>query len=250
MPRDKIHYLIIPKKHICDISHLDYKDKETALELMLMVQKLSNLPGFSKFRLIQNNGELALQTQFHIHIHFRVRPEHFNTPIPVYIKPLQCDFCNIITGLKPATIIEETDTIIVIDQEEFRRLGYEKAKHTIHWRIIPKKHIADLSQLNPEDHEMVVQMLFMAQALSQKSSDTQQFRLFNNADPALAWKQASHLHFDFTAGYKEKTNPKPRITSRTEPSSTTLTTSQALILGGIVVTGALVASKKGDCCIS
>ncbi len=70
-PRAPIHYLIIPKKHIRDISQLNHGDATIASRLLLMAQQLSEKDEqHSHFRLISNNGTRAGQCVFHIHLHF------------------------------------------------------------------------------------------------------------------------------------------------------------------------------------
>lgn len=70
-PKTPIHYLIIPKKHIQDISYLEPKDKDIAGDLLLMAKQLSEAdPKAKSFRLVSNNGKSVGQTVFHIHLHF------------------------------------------------------------------------------------------------------------------------------------------------------------------------------------
>ena len=70
-PKAPIHYLIIPKRHIADITSLEENDASITSEMMLMAKELStNLPGEQAFRLIINNGPEAGQSVFHLHFHF------------------------------------------------------------------------------------------------------------------------------------------------------------------------------------
>lgn len=70
-PKAPIHYLIIPKKHIRDISHLEEQDTHIASKLLLMAQELSKKDEqHAQFRLVSNNGSRAGQCVFHIHLHF------------------------------------------------------------------------------------------------------------------------------------------------------------------------------------
>lgn len=68
-PKAPIHYLIIPKKHIENVSFLSSEDKELAGELLLAAQELGAQVK-KDFKLIVNNGPAAGQIVFHLHIHF------------------------------------------------------------------------------------------------------------------------------------------------------------------------------------
>lgn len=70
-PKAPFHFLIIPKKHISDISSLTLDDTVIAAELLFMAQHLSKtIPGTQEFRLVSNNGSGVGQSVFHIHFHF------------------------------------------------------------------------------------------------------------------------------------------------------------------------------------
>ncbi len=70
-PVAPIHYLIIPKKHITDLTELDDNDYPLAGSFLMMAKQLSESDTKARhFRLVNNNGRLAAQTVFHAHIHF------------------------------------------------------------------------------------------------------------------------------------------------------------------------------------
>lgn len=70
-PKAPIHYLIIPKKHISDVSKLENAERDIAADLLLMAKQLSKLDERAKaFKLNSNNGAAAGQEVFHIHLHF------------------------------------------------------------------------------------------------------------------------------------------------------------------------------------
>ena len=70
-PKTPFHFLIIPKKHIADVSCLTADDKDTAAAILLMAQELSQShESLREFRLVSNNGVTIGQSVFHIHFHF------------------------------------------------------------------------------------------------------------------------------------------------------------------------------------
>ena len=69
-PVAPIHVLIIPKKQIAKISDAEDADLEILGHLMLVAGKVARQLGVEDaFRLVVNNGEKALQSVFHLHIH-------------------------------------------------------------------------------------------------------------------------------------------------------------------------------------
>ena len=70
-PKTPIHYLIIPKQHFADMTHLTENDRDIAADILLMAKQLSESdPKAKSFRLVNNNGAAVGQTVFHIHVHF------------------------------------------------------------------------------------------------------------------------------------------------------------------------------------
>ena len=70
-PVAPVHLLIIPKKHISLINHLESEDKELIGELFLVAQKIAKEQGISEsgYRVIVNVGKDAGQTIDHLHLH-------------------------------------------------------------------------------------------------------------------------------------------------------------------------------------
>jgi histidine triad (HIT) family protein len=70
-PQAPIHYLIIPKIHVCDVSSLEAEHASIASALFAMAKQLGHeIPGAKDFRLLINNGAGAGQSVFHLHMHF------------------------------------------------------------------------------------------------------------------------------------------------------------------------------------
>lgn len=104
-----------------------------------------------------------------------------------------CIFCAIIAGTMPATIITQSDDLVVIE-DIF-------PKSPIHYLIIPKKHIPSIQKLQHVDLPLVGSIVLMAQELSAGLEGSQDFRLLENDGPD-AGQSVPHLHFHFLAGRK------------------------------------------------
>lgn len=70
-PLAPIHYLIIPKKHIISVNHLEPQDKELIGELFLVAQKIARTEGMADtgYRLVFNVGKESGQMVDHLHLH-------------------------------------------------------------------------------------------------------------------------------------------------------------------------------------
>lgn len=102
-----------------------------------------------------------------------------------------CVFCAIIARQIPATIIAETDTLIVIQDRA--------PKAPVHYLIIPKKHIQDVRHLEKGDCCLSSQMFMMAQQLAFKDGKNLDFKLLVNNGHS-AGQRVFHLHMHFLAG--------------------------------------------------
>ena len=68
-PQAPIHLLILPKKHIGQISDLKPEDNELVGKVVCGAQKIATQNGWSDYRLVFNNGPEAGQSVYHIHLH-------------------------------------------------------------------------------------------------------------------------------------------------------------------------------------
>lgn len=70
-PIAPIHFLIIPKKHIASVNHLESEDKELVGKLFLTAKKIAREQGLSDqgYRLVFNVGKNAGQVVDHLHLH-------------------------------------------------------------------------------------------------------------------------------------------------------------------------------------
>ncbi|MBU0476917.1 histidine triad nucleotide-binding protein [Patescibacteria group bacterium] len=70
-PKAPLHLLIIPKKHILSLNHLQSEDKELIYELLLVAKRIAKEQRVNEtgYRLIFNVGKDAGQTVDHLHLH-------------------------------------------------------------------------------------------------------------------------------------------------------------------------------------
>lgn len=68
-PQAPNHFLVIPKKHISQISDTSDADNELIGGMLSVAVKICQEKSLSDYRLVMNNGAGAGQTVFHIHLH-------------------------------------------------------------------------------------------------------------------------------------------------------------------------------------
>lgn len=70
-PKAPRHLLIVPRKHIPSVDHLELQDKELIGELFLAAQKIAREQGVAQtgYRLVFNVGRGGGQIVDHLHLH-------------------------------------------------------------------------------------------------------------------------------------------------------------------------------------
>ncbi len=68
-PKAPVHLLIIPKKHIPSVDHLEIQDKTLMGELILVAQKIAKDKKLEGYKLQINVGRSAGQIINHLHLH-------------------------------------------------------------------------------------------------------------------------------------------------------------------------------------
>ena len=103
-----------------------------------------------------------------------------------------CIFCKIVAGEIPADKVYEDDAVVA-----FRDL---KPQAPIHLLVIPRKHIATLNDLTPEDEVLVGRMYRAARAIAIDLDVAESgYRTVVNCNKA-AGQVVFHVHMHFLAG--------------------------------------------------
>ncbi|GAG18461.1 unnamed protein product [marine sediment metagenome] len=70
-PKAPVHILIIPKKHIVSVNHLEQEDKDLIGRLFLVTKKVAESIGLKEkgYKLVFNVGKGGGQTVDHLHLH-------------------------------------------------------------------------------------------------------------------------------------------------------------------------------------
>ncbi|ACD91458.1 MAG: histidine triad nucleotide-binding protein [Chlorobium limicola] len=112
-----------------------------------------------------------------------------------------CLFCRIVRGEIPATVVYRNDHVVA-----FRDITPAAPQHVL---IIPVKHIASLSELQPEDLDIAGHILLAARVVAEKTGVLfSGYRLvFNNGEDAL--QSVFHIHGHLIGGKKMGWPPFP-----------------------------------------
>ena len=68
-PKVPVHLLIIPKKHILSVNHIEAKDKALIGDLILTAKKIAKEKNLKGYKLLINVGREGGQIIDHIHLH-------------------------------------------------------------------------------------------------------------------------------------------------------------------------------------
>ena len=68
-PQAPVHLLVVPKKHVAQISDLEESDRGLVSKLIYGAKEIARDKGWENYRLVLNNGSEAGQSVFHIHLH-------------------------------------------------------------------------------------------------------------------------------------------------------------------------------------
>jgi len=68
-PKTPVHLLIIPKKHISSVNHIEVEDKALMGDLILTAKKVAKEENLKGYKLLINVGKEGGQIVDHIHLH-------------------------------------------------------------------------------------------------------------------------------------------------------------------------------------
>jgi histidine triad (HIT) family protein len=127
---------------------------------------------------------------------FRIEefPIHFSILHSTFIIAMDCLFCKIIAGQIPGNIVYQDDRLVA-----FKDINPQAPMHVL---IVPRRHIASLNDLAPDDDGLVGEMVRRAAALAKDAghADRGYRTVFNvNAD---AGQTVFHIHLHVLGGRK------------------------------------------------
>ncbi len=103
-----------------------------------------------------------------------------------------CLFCKILAGDIPAEIVYESDTAI-----GFRDINPKAPTHVV---IIPRKHIATINDIQPDDQQVVGSLFTAAREIAEKEGHADVgYRVVMNCNEA-AGQTVFHIHLHLLAG--------------------------------------------------
>ena len=104
-----------------------------------------------------------------------------------------CIFCDIISGKIPSEILYQNESIAA-----FRDINPQAPTHIL---IVPRKHIASLDQLTPEDRPLVAEMIAAAGELAQREGVAEKgYRVVINCGE-WGGQVVPHLHLHLLGGW-------------------------------------------------
>jgi len=105
-----------------------------------------------------------------------------------------CLFCKLLAGEIPASIVYEDERVVA-----FRDINPQAPTHVL---VIPRRHIATLNDLGPEDDGLVGELVRRAAAIAKEQGHAERgYRVVFNCN-ADAGQTVFHIHLHLVAGRK------------------------------------------------
>lgn len=102
-----------------------------------------------------------------------------------------CIFCRIVRGEIPAKKVYEDELVFA-----FHDIQPQRPTHIL---VIPKRHIASLAHVTPEDEPVLGRMLSVAQQLARDNGSADGFRAIINTG-RVGGQEVAHLHMHIVGG--------------------------------------------------
>lgn len=117
----------------------------------------------------------------------------------------ECIFCTIVAGDMPATIVDEDDRTLA-----FMDISPATRGHVL---VIPREHVSDLHEIDPEDLKAVAAT---AQRVAAKARDRLGADGVNllNSTGAAAWQTVFHFHVHVIPRYADDPLKLPWVPAR------------------------------------
>ncbi|WP_284638694.1 histidine triad nucleotide-binding protein [Paenibacillus silviterrae] len=107
---------------------------------------------------------------------------------------MDCIFCKIVEGSIPSKKVFENEHVIAFHDIQ--------PAAPLHLLIIPKKHIASMNDVEPEDWPLIGEIHRAAQQIAREQGITEAgYRLVNNCGPDSG-QIVFHIHYHLLAGEK------------------------------------------------
>lgn len=104
---------------------------------------------------------------------------------------MDCVFCKIINGEIPSNKVYEDDKILA-----FRDISPMAPTHIL---VIPKRHIASMAEIQPEDSELIGHIFAKIADIAREENISDGFRVVSNCGKT-AGQTVFHLHFHVIGG--------------------------------------------------
>jgi Diadenosine tetraphosphate (Ap4A) hydrolase and other HIT family hydrolases len=104
-----------------------------------------------------------------------------------------CLFCKIANGEIPSSCVYDKDGIYA-----FRDIAPQAPTHIL---VIPKEHIASVSEINPDNSAVVAKCFEAIAKIAEAEGLTNGYRVISNVGPD-AGQSVKHLHFHILGGVR------------------------------------------------
>ena len=102
-----------------------------------------------------------------------------------------CLFCKIVEGEIPSKKVLETDDLVAFHDVN--------PQAPVHLLLIPRKHLASLDEVGPEDADLMGKLVAAIPALARDHLNGGSYRVVNNCG-ADAGQSVFHIHFHILGG--------------------------------------------------